>query len=94
MLARKGTYDVFMQIKERNEMHYNEVLHYALEKQIIKSRASITTILNDLTYYGLLDRIVVQPRPTRVKYAVNDTGLQILKHLEEIEKIFKKESRK
>lgn len=89
MLARKGTYDVFLKIRDTGLMHYNDVLQYAMETRIIKSRASATTILNDLTDYGLLDRVVVQTRPTRTQYKVNEIGLRMLKHLEEIEKIVK-----
>lgn len=89
MLARKGTYAVFLKIRDTGLMHYNDVLQYAIDARIIKSRASATTILNDLTDYGLIDRVVVQTRPIRTQYKVNETGLNVLKHLEEIEKIVK-----
>lgn len=90
MLAKKGTYDVFLCIKDRDIMHYNDVLKYTLDNNLIKSRASVTTILNDLTDHGFLDRKVVQTRPTRTQYRISKTGLAMLKHLEEIEKVIKK----
>ena len=90
MLAKKGTYDVFRCIKDHGFMHYNDVLKYTLEKQLIKSRSSVTTILNDLTDYGLLDRTVVQTRPTRTQYRISKMGLEMLKYLETIENMIKK----
>ena len=87
MLAKRGTYDVFQQIRDRDLMHYNEVLNYALDARIIKSRASVTTILNDLTDYGLLERIVLQKRPTRIQYRVSEAGLKMLGHLAGMERI-------
>ena len=90
MLAKKGTYDVFLQIKDQGVMHYNDVLKYALDAHIIKSRASVTTILNDLTDYGLLERTVVHTRPARTQYSVNEMGSKMLKHLEEIGKMINK----
>ena len=90
MLARKGTYNVFLQIKDQGFMHYNDVLKYALDARIIKSRASVTTILNDLTDCGLLERTIVHTRPTRIQYSVNEMGFKMLKHLDEIDKIINK----
>ena len=91
MLAKKGTYDVFLQIKDRGFMHYNDVLKYALDARIIKSRASVTIILNDLTDHGLLERTIVHTRPTRTRYSVNEMGSKMLKHLEEIDKMINKD---
>ena len=90
MLAKKGTHNIFLQIKDQGFMHYNDVLKYALDARIIKSRASVTTILNDLTDYGLLERTVVHTRPTRIQYSVNEMGSEMLKHLEEIEEMINK----
>lgn len=87
MLARKGTYDVLLQIRHRGFMHYNDVRKYVLDAHLIKSSACVTTILNDLTDYGLLDRTVVQTRPARTQYRINGMGLMMLKHLEEMESI-------
>ena len=87
MLARKGAYQIFLQIKENGPMYYNDVLNYALEEQLFKSRASVTVILNCLTDYGLLDRMIINARPSRTQYSVNDMGDKMLRHLEDIKRL-------
>lgn len=92
MLAKKGTYDVLVYIGD-NEcgVHYNEVQKFTMDRRLFKSRASVTTILNDLTDHGLLDRKVIGDRPLRVLYYVNERGSKVIKHLDEIEKLAKKQ---
>ena len=88
MLAKKGVYDVFLYIKDHDRMHYNGVLAYLLDNNIIKSRSAVTTILQGLTQYELLERIVNE-NPLRVYYSVSEKGFKMIKHLKEIEKISK-----
>ncbi len=89
ILAKKGVYDIFLHIKNQDSLYYNDVLNYAMNNHIIKSRASVTTTLNSLTEYGLLERNVVQDKPVRVCYMVSEKGYKMIRYLKEIEKITK-----
>lgn len=87
MFARKGTYSVFLYIRNHDYVYYNDMMRHALEAHLINTRSSITTILNDLVHYELLDKTVLHTSPPRTQYSVNEKGRKIIKHLEEIEKI-------
>ncbi len=89
VLAKKGVYDIFLHIKNQENLYYGDVLKYALDNRVIKSRASVTTTLNALTHYGLLERHVTHAKPPRVYYQVSERGHKILKYLKEIEKLTK-----
>ena len=88
MLSRKGFYDILTHIKENPSVHYNEVLRYSLEKEVVVGRASITIILNGLTDLGLLERTASQTRPIRTTYKITEKGNKVLKHFKELETIF------
>lgn len=88
MMSKKGFYDILNYVKESEDVHYNQVLKYALDKKIIDSRASITIILNGLTYLGLLERTVISTRPIRTNYKVTKTGNYVLKSFRELERLF------
>ena len=85
-LSKKGFYDVLREVEARSKMHYNEILKYTLEKKLVKSRASVTTILNGLTGLGLLDRMVTDARPIRTTYQLSKKGKSILNLLKQIER--------
>jgi DNA-binding HxlR family transcriptional regulator len=89
-MSKKGFYEILNYIYEKKNVHYNEVLRYALDKRIVESRASITIILNGLTNLGLLERTVTDTRPIRTNYAVSKTGHNIIRNLRELENIFSK----
>lgn len=90
ILARKGVCDVLSHIQSQGSMHYNEVNNYLLDKNIIKSRSAVTTILNALTKYELLERIVIEDKPPRTCYCVSNKGTEMIDYLKKIEKITKK----
>lgn len=85
-LSKKGFYEVLEHIDETGSMHYNDVLRYAFEHKLVKSRASITIILNGLTDLGLLERTVENTRPMRTTYNVTKKGKAILNYLKLMEK--------
>lgn len=87
LLARKGAYEVLLHIRDSGGVHYNGALNYAMERRLIGSRSSITTILNGLTDCGLVDRRVIRERPARVKYSVNEDGLRVIRCLEHLDGI-------
>ncbi|MGI0101604.1 MAG: hypothetical protein ACREA7_03295 [Nitrosotalea sp.] len=89
-MSKKGFYEVFNYVYEKKNVHYNEVLKHALDKNIIDSRASVTIILNGLTNLGLLERTVTDTRPIRTSYQVSKTGHHIIKSLKELESVFSK----
>lgn len=84
-MSKKGFYDTFEYVSEKNSVHYNEILNYLLEKKIIDSRVSVPIILKGLTDLGLLERIVTNTRPIRTKYQVTTNGHPILRILKELE---------
>ncbi len=88
ILAKKGVYDILLYIQNYNGLHYNDVLNYAMHNHLFKSRATVTTILNDLTAYHLLDKENTT-KPNRTCYKVNEKGHKMIKCLEKIKKIIK-----
>ena len=86
-MSKKGFFQVLNHIKEKGDVHYNDVRKYSLDKKIVDSRASVTIILNGLTDLGLLERIVSQSRPMRTIYRISKKGNLILRQLTELEKI-------
>jgi len=88
-ISKKGSYEILNYVDEQKNVHYNEVLRYALDKKIVDSRASITIILNTLTNLGLLERTVIDTRPIRTNYKVSKKGY-VIKNLKELEAAFSK----
>lgn len=84
-MSKKGFYEVLEYIDETGSMHYNDVLRYAFEHKLVKSRASITIILNGLTNLGLLERTVENTRPMRTTYRLTKKGKTMLTLMKEIE---------
>ena len=88
MLANKGVYDILLYIKNHDGLHYNDILNYAIDNHIIKSRSSITVILNFFTDQHLLDKDN-ETRPNRTCYRINEKGCKMLECLNDIKKIIK-----
>jgi DNA-binding HxlR family transcriptional regulator len=84
-MSKKGFHDILTRIEEVGNMHYNDVLRYAFDRKIVRSRASITIILNGLTSMELLERTVIDSRPVRTSYKVSRKGKNILHYIKEIE---------
>ena len=87
-MSKKGFYETLNHIGENDNVHYNDVLRYSLEKRIVSSRASVTIILNGLTDLELLERKVSQTRPIRTTYKVSKKGKSVIRHLKELELVF------
>ncbi len=85
ILAKKGVYEIFMHVKSHEGERYNTILSYALSQKLVKSRASMNTAITELSDLGLLSRKVIQSRPVRTCYSVNNTGHKVMKYLTEIE---------
>lgn len=75
-------------INENENVHYNDVLKYSIDKKIVDGRASVTIILNGLTDLGLLERLVSQTRPLRTTYRVSKKGRMVIKQLRDLESLF------
>ena len=87
-MSKKGFYHVLNHINENENVHYNDVLKYSIDKKIVDGRASVTIILNGLTDLGLLERTVSQTRPIRTTYKITEKGNKAIKHLKELETLF------
>ena len=87
-MSKKGFYETLNHILDHENVHYNDVLRYCLEKGIVDSRASVTIILNGLTELDLLERKVSPTRPIRTTYKISKKGKTVLKHLKELEVLF------
>lgn len=85
-MSKKGFFQIFVFISERGEVHYNDVMKYAMSSKIVNSRASVTIALNALTDLDVLDRTVSAQRPVRTTYRLNKKGRAVLQHLKEISK--------
>jgi len=90
VLAKKGTCEVLSHIQSQESMHYNEVMKYLLDGRIIESRSCVTTILNNLKDYDLLEKTAVGNNPPRTCYRLNKNGMEVVSHLKKMEKITRK----
>jgi len=87
MMSKKGFYETLEFIRDRESVHYAEVLRYDLENHIIKSRATMTLIVRTLSKMNLIQRTVLDSRPIRTVYKPTEKGLKLLRHLQEIESL-------
>lgn len=75
-LSRRGFYYTIQLVKSsgKNGLHYNEILHLLLNEDVVKSRATVTIILNTLTDMKMLTRTVTDTRPIRTVYHTTIMG--------------------
>ena len=67
-------------------MYYNDILRYAYANKYVKTRASITSLVNLLTNLGILERTAItDTRPMRTRYSLTKKGKTILQQLKQIE---------
>ncbi len=86
-MGRKGFLEALEYINKNPESHYNDVLHYLLDNEILEGRAYVTTILNALIDTGFVGRSVDDKvRPIRTSYRITKAGIIALKALESMEK--------
>ncbi len=85
-MSKKGFYDIFEYLMKHDGMYYNEILKYAQKNKIVDSRASITTMLNWMVSFGLLERHeITDVRPMRTRYNVSKKGQHALKDMKHID---------
>lgn len=81
-MSKKGVYDIFEYVRNNKGLHYNEIQKYALKNKIVESRASVTTMLNWMVAFGLVERRVIDDvRPIRTKYNISKKGLEVLNRI-------------
>ena len=84
-MSKKGFYDIFEYLMKHDGMYYNEILKYAQKNKIVDSRASITTMLNWMVLFGILERhVITDVRPMRTKYNVSNKGQKVLNKINNI----------
>ena len=85
-MSKKGFYDIFEYLMKHEGMYYNEILKYAQNNDIVDSRASVTTMLNWMVSFGILERHeMTDVRPMRTKYNVSKKGQHALKSLKNVD---------
>lgn len=89
LIIKKGYYDVLLHVEKNPDIHYNDVLKWALEKKVVASRSALPPMLGDLTDLGLLDRTITDTRPIRTTYKVSKKGKDIIKSLDNLQKNLK-----
>lgn len=78
-MAKKGFYDILEHVINSDGLHYNEIQSYAWKNKIVYSRASVTTMLNWMVSFELLERrIVANARPIRTIYTASKKGLEAM----------------
>ncbi len=86
-MGRKGFLEALEYINKNPESHYNDVLHYLLDNEILEGRGYVTTILNALVDTSLVGRSVDdKTRPIRTSYKITKAGTVALKALESMGK--------
>jgi len=85
-MSKKGFYETLKFIGE-NPAHYADILSYALKNKIVKSRATVTVILNTLTSLELTKRTLVDAKPIRTRYEVTEKGMKLLQLLRQMEQV-------
>jgi len=91
ILTKKGVYEIFLFVKSHDGQRYSTIQANALEKKLVKSRASVNTAITELTDLGLLKREIIQDRPVQTCYKVNSAGCKVITYLKEIEDIVNKQ---
>lgn len=84
-MSKKGFYDIFEYLIDNPGLHYNEIQLHAWKHRIVRSRASVTTMLNWMVSFGLLDKHVISTiRPIRTLYNVSDKGQKALNKIKSL----------
>jgi len=86
-LSKKGYYETFNYICKKETAHYSEILKYDLDNGFVKSRATVTLIVRNLSKMNLIKRTIIDSRPIRTIYQPTQKGLKLLQHLQEIEQL-------
>lgn len=86
-LSKKGFYETLEYISCKEPLHYADILKYALEKNVVKSRATVTLIVRGLLKMGLIERTVLDSRPVRTVYRVTKKGSKVLELMKQIESV-------
>ena len=85
-MSKKGFYDVSEYVIKHQGIHYNEILQYAQNNKIVESRASVTTMLNWMVSFGLLERhAITNVRPMRTKYNISKKGQNALNKIKSVD---------
>lgn len=83
-MSKKGYYETLSFICQKESVHYAEILDHDLKTPIVKSRATVTLIVRNLTALGLIKRSIVDSRPIRTVYQPTEKGQKLLEHLQAI----------
>lgn len=75
MMSKKGFLDTLLYLESESPQYYNDILHYLQDSKIIRSRASVAGVLNNLSDLGLVERQeIVNTRPMRTRYTISKKG--------------------
>jgi DNA-binding HxlR family transcriptional regulator len=83
ILFGKGAIEAMLYIDKTEKAGYSELY----KQNLIVSRQAFANLLYSLEENGLVNRKLIESRPTRVEYSLTDKGKEIavaLKHIEEI----------
>ena len=86
-MSKKGFYETLEFVCEKQSVHYAEILKFDVEKEVVKTRSSVTVIVRSLLKMGLVERQVIDSQPVRTVYKPTQKGLKLLKYLKEIESL-------
>lgn len=83
ILFGKGVIEAILYLDKSGKAGYSELY----KQGFVVSRQAFANLLYLLEESGIVDRKLIESRPTRVEYSLTDKGKEIsatLKHLEEI----------
>jgi len=86
-LSKKGYYETFEYICKKGTAHYSEILKYDLGNAIVKSRATVTLIVRNLSKMNLVKRTIMDSRPIRTVYQPTEKGMKLLRLLQEMQQL-------
>jgi hypothetical protein len=85
-MGKKGFPEVLARLDTQGPMYYKDILVFALEEKLVKSRASIPGLVKGLYVWGLVDRKeIVNQRPIRTLYTISKRGRVILFHFRHVQ---------
>lgn len=89
-MSKKGYYEILEYISKNESVHYADVMKFAIEGNIVESRATVTLIVRGLLKLNLIERTVIDSAPVRTIYKTTMMGLEVLRLLREIENVVQK----
>jgi len=80
-LFKKGRIDLLLYLHKKKSARHNEILNQGF----VRSRSSVSIMLNELEKNNLIKRVVVSTKPPQTSYELTEYGKRIVQYLQGID---------